>query len=216
MLRFVLYIIFVLNILLLSTSRSRAQAVAGGISIEDGGELWIEGSAGIIDYRCKAEKLSGAGEIENAVDPQSSIKAHGHVHILVTLPVKSLDCGKRAMNKDMYKALKADSFANIHYTLLDATRDKNQTPNTATSWMPIRTHGLMEIAGVQDTTTIFVQGKILSDNRFRVKGSKQIHMDTFHIKPPTAMFGLIKADKNLTVHFDVTVQLADTTSFSGY
>jgi hypothetical protein len=34
-------------------------------------------------------------------------------------------------------------------------------------------------------------------------------MDTFEIKPPSAMFGLIRADKDLRVHFDVTVTLGE-------
>ncbi|MDZ7682885.1 MAG: hypothetical protein U5J63_14515 [Fodinibius sp.] len=74
--------------------------------------------------------------------------------------------------------------------------------------MQIRTRGIMEIAGVKDTTSIDVQGKLLNEDRFQVKGNKKIHMTTYHIDPPSAMFGLITADKELTVHFDVTVNLS--------
>lgn len=190
------------------TSPSGAQSVWGNISIEEGGQLWIEGSAGIISYQCKAEKLSGAGEIENTENPQSTVKGHGDVHISVALPVKSLNCGKRAMNQDMYEALKAEQFPTIRYQLLEAKLNKEiEAVDTTSSWMNIRTVGIMEIAGVQDTTSMDVQGKVLSDSLFQVKGSKKIHMDTYKIEPPRAMLGLIKADEELTVHFDVTVRL---------
>lgn len=199
-----------LVLLLSNTSRSGAQSISGDISIEEGGQLWIEGSAGIVDYRCTAQALSGAGVIENRDNPRASVASHGQVRIAVTLPVQSLDCGKRAMNKDMYEALKADEHQYIQYTLLDAVTAEESMgtpPDSSGAWMNIRTLGLMEIAGVRDSTTIYVKGRMLSPRRFRVRGSKQIHMDTFRIKPPTAMFGLIRADKELTVHFDVTVQL---------
>lgn len=199
-----------LCILLVSTSWSRAQSssLLGNITIEKGGKVWIEGSAGMINYQCNAEKFSGAGEIENTTNPRTTVEGHGTVQISVALPVKSLDCGKRPMNKDMYNALKSDVYPTIRYQLLNATLAEEAGNNTTTSsWMNIRTRGIMEIAGVEDTTTIFVQGKVLSDDRFQVKGSKPIHMDTYNIDPPSAMFGLIRADEQLTVHFDVTVNL---------
>lgn len=187
--------------------KNEAQTVQGNISIEQGGQLWIEGSAGIINYQCRAQELSGAGEIENTQNPQSTVKGHGDVHISVALPVTSLDCGKQAMNKDMYSALKSSSYPTIRYTLLYATLDEQPKSDSLSSWMNIRTKGIMEIAGVEDTTTITIQGKVLNDQRFQVKGSKPIHMDTYKIDPPTAMFGLIRASKELSVHFDVTVLL---------
>jgi len=195
-------------IIMVTTIRSGAQSIGGNINIKKGAEVWIEGSASIANYTCKAEELSGAGEIENTRNPASNVqRAHGDVHIAVELPVKTLNCGKRAMNKDMYEALKADKFPSIKYQLLDATLADTQDADTSEAWMNIRTRGIMEIAGVQDTLTIYVKGRVLDNRRFHVKGSKPLNMDTFDIKPPTAMFGLIKASKELTVHFDVTVEL---------
>jgi hypothetical protein len=188
---------------------SVAQSIWGDITIRNDAQLWIEGSAGFIHYKCQAEKISGIGEIENTENPQTTVRGHGKVHLAVTLPVQSLNCGKRAMNKDMYNALKAEKFPAIHYKLLDARLSKNQSADTVANWMDIRTVGVMEIAGVQDTTTIYVKGKVLGNDTFHVKGSKSINMDTFEIKPPSAMFGLIRADKDLRVHFDVTVTLGE-------
>lgn len=198
-----------LALILFSSPQSVAQSVLGDISIEKGGQVWIEGSAGIINYKCRAAELSGNGKIENTTNPKSTVQGEGDVQISVLLPVKALDCGKRAMNKDMYEALKSENYPTIRYQLLDA-RLSEKHPAAASEWMKIRTRGIMEIAGVEDTTTIWVEGKILSQQRFQVKGCKQIHMNTYHIDPPRAMFGLIKADEKLTVHFDVTVNLDDT------
>jgi hypothetical protein len=211
------FAIIIAAVLILAWLPGRAQiAPQGAIEIEEGGKLWITGSASVVDYTCRAEQLSGNGDIENASEPQQNIKGHGAVSIRVSVPVKSLECGKRAMNKDMYEALKADKYPSIHYQLLNATLvDSNRTSSKEEpGWMNIQTTGVLEIAGVKDTTQVFVQGKLLSEELFRVKGSKQISMKMYNIKPPTAMFGLIKASSELTVHFDVTVQLKNTSNIS--
>lgn len=193
----------------LNPSQSGAQSLSSNLHIEEGAQLWIEGSASRIGFNCEAQQFSGVGEIENTEHPEATVQGQGTVSITITLPVNALDCGKRAMNKDMYEALKAEQHSNIRYQLLEATMvERDEIPSDSSSeWMNIRTRGIMEIAGKQDTTTFNVQGRLLNDQRFRVKGTKPIHMDTYSIDPPRAMFGLIKADKNLTVHFDVIVRL---------
>ncbi|NGP87050.1 YceI family protein [Fodinibius halophilus] len=184
---------------------SGAQSLPGELTIANGGRIWIEGTAGPVDFSCHAQELSGQGQINSTTNPQSAVKEDGEVQISVSLPVHSLDCGKRAMNNDMYKALKAEQHPSITYQLLEATLDKKAaTPN---SWMPIITRGIMNIAGVSDTTEVEVKGKVIDNNHFQVKGSKALNMDTYDIKPPSKMFGLIRADKKLDLHFNVTVSL---------
>jgi hypothetical protein len=192
---------------LANISQSGAQSyLLDNVTIEKGGKVWIEGEAGMISYQCNAENLSGVGKINNSNNTLNNInKEDGEIELSISLPVKALSCGKRAMDKDMYEALKSDDFPNISYKLLSA-RLADEKKDT-TEWMNIRTRGIMEIAGVQDTTSFTVQGKALGENRFQVKGSKKIHMDTYNIERPTAMLGLIKASKDLSVRFNVTVRI---------
>lgn len=208
---------FLLSLTILITainiSLSGAQSLSGNLQIEKGGQLWIEGSAGIVNFKCEAEQLSGAGNIENTEHPEATVQGEGDVSIAISMPVESLNCGKRAMNNDMYDALKSDDFPTIRYQLIDASLANDvELEDNLSEWLSIRTHGIIEIAGVKDTTLFGVRGKMLSDNRFQVKGSKNIHMDTYDITPPSKMLGLIKADKNLTVHFNVIVKLIDNAS----
>jgi hypothetical protein len=199
-----------LLIILSNVSPSGAQTyLLDNVIIEKGGKVWIEGEAGMISYQCNAENLSGVGKINNTTKSLNSINQNnGEIEISISLPVQALSCGKRAMDKDMYEALKSDNYPYINYRVLSAQLATQE--HDTTEWMNIHTRGIMEIAGVQDTTSFMVQGKSLNNNRFQVKGSKKIHMDTYNIERPTAMLGLIKASKDLSVHFDVTVQLEDT------
>ncbi|WP_138431054.1 YceI family protein [Fodinibius saliphilus] len=196
----------IIILLLLIPSWSGAQSLPGELTIARGGKIWIEGTAGPVDFNCQAQELSGQGQITNTSDPQSTIRENGKVNISVSLPVHSLDCGKKAMNSDMYSALKAERHPSITYQLLEATLDKEAKADTG-SWMPIVTRGIMNIAGVADTTEIVVSGKVLDNDHFQVKGNKMLNMDTYNIDPPSKMFGLIRADKKLDLHFNVTVAL---------
>lgn len=198
-------------IIFTNISPSGAQSyLLDNVTIEKGGKVWIEGNAGMISFQCNAENLSGVGKINNTNNSLSSIEEEDReIEISVSLPVEALSCGKRAMDEDMYEALKSDSYPSISYKLLSA--QLAEANSDTTEWMNIHTRGIMEIAGVRDTTSFVVQGKSMNNNRFQVKGSKKIHMDTYNIERPTAMLGLVKASKDLSVHFDVTVQLEDIT-----
>lgn len=198
--------VLLLSAILLLPRGSGAQSIPGHISIHEGGQVWIEGSAGPVDFSCRAKELSGQGQINNSTNPESSIEEKGKVRLSVSLPVKSLDCGKKAMNNDMYGALKADKHPSISYQLIEAKLVSSKEASSE-GWLNIETRGIMEIGGVKDTTIVYVQGKTTGENSFQVKGRKDIHMDTYGIEPPSKMFGLIRANKNLRVHFDVTVKL---------
>ncbi|TYP93670.1 YceI-like domain-containing protein [Fodinibius salinus] len=192
--------------LLFISSLTNAQTIPGTIAIDDGAKIWIEGTAGPVNFRCEAQEISGSGIINNTINPKASVQDSGKVRISVSLPVTSLDCGKDAMNADMYNALKAEQHPQISYKLLEATLTDGEPSN---GWLNIYTQGVMEIAGVRDTTEISIRGKVIGEQQFRVTGDKKIHMDTYDIEPPSKMFGLIRASKKLRVLFDVTVTLQD-------
>lgn len=179
----------------------------GNIEIEPTGALWLEGSASVVDYRCYAESLAGSGKIENTTQPTQNVKGEGDVKVRVTIPVKALECGKSKMNRDLYNALKAEKHPRISYELLQADLLSQSTNPDSLGWMKIKTKGLLTIAGVTDTTDLVVEGQLVGQDRFRVKGVKPLNMHDFNIDPPTALMGLIKVNEKLTVHFDVSVHL---------
>lgn len=207
--RIIVLLMILLGIFFHRAGAQHSIGQSGEIEIEPTGALWLEGKASIVDYRCYADKLDGAGIIGNTADPTQSIRGEGEVDIKVTIPVKALQCGKRKMNQDMYEALKADKYPEISYLLLEAKllHEGTNGVHASGTWMKIRARGLLTIAGVTDTTDFLVAGQLVGENRFRVKGSKQLNMHDFNIEPPTALLGLIKANEKLTVHFDVSVHL---------
>jgi hypothetical protein len=45
--------------------------------------------------------------------------------------------------------------------------------------------------------------KGLRDGKYEILGRKELSMLDFHITPPSAFFGLIRADEGLVVNFDL-------------
>lgn len=205
------YIIAVIALLSVSPGVSYGQEMyhSGNIEIVPSGALWLEGSASIVDYRCYAERLDGTGVIANSTHPELNIQGEGDVALQVTLPIRSLECGKEKMNRDMYEALQANRHPNITYRLLDAEMLNEISNPDSVGWMNIGARGLLTVAGVTDTTEMILQGQPIGQSRFRIKGSFPLNMRDFNIKPPTALLGLIRASEELIVHFDVSVFLND-------
>jgi len=172
--------------------------------------LWIEGTTTVSRYACAADKIDGFGYLESEsnetlISNRDQKVDTSEAVVNVTVGVKNLDCGKKGMNNDMYEALKANKHPNIHYHLLDAHLVNSPSAVDSAGWLKIQTVGELEIAGTRRKIEMVLNGQIIGNNRYRVRGSKKINMLDFGVQPPTALMGLVKAHKDLVVHFDLIV-----------
>lgn len=169
-----------------------------------GSKMWIEGTSTLDDFKCTTADVNGYAEIQQpeiAIDSAASDSVKERDVVYVSILVHSLDCGKKLMNEDMYNAMKSDKFPSIKYELLSA--HIKTSPDSITGWFDLMTKGNLYIAGEHKTVDILMKVKELPDGRFRLLGSKPLSMLDFGITPPSHFFGLIKAHKDLTVHFDL-------------
>ncbi len=166
--------------------------------LEPSSRLWLEGTATIGGYTCGTSVVTGEGLIDTAlVAAARRDSARGDARLVVS--VKMLDCGNSAMNRDMYEALKADRFRTIRFDVQGA-RIETAQPQTDGSFRVIA-HGLLTVAGVSKETDVELEVRKLTGGRFDIEGHKRLTMRDFNIEPPTAFFGLIRADERLDVHF---------------
>jgi polyisoprenoid-binding protein YceI len=165
-------------------------------------KLWVEGTSTVRDYTCRATSLEGSvtptgadaslamGELEKAVRT-----------VDVSLPVQGLECGNGTMNGHLRNALKAQQNPTIrfrlsHYELAAA----GQTAGTATL------QGTLAIAGQEKPVSIEASVSSEGDGAVRVKGSKEILMSEYGVRPPTLMMGTLKVRDRVVVHFDVLLK----------
>ncbi len=167
-----------------------------------GSKLWIEGTSTINDFTCTTNMIDGYSFIKNdSIATAGNRNQKFESEVVVSIVVKNLDCGNEIMNDDMYEAMKADKFPFILYELLNSNIVSEA--EEFGGWFELQTTGNLSIAGYKRTVDILIKVKKLSDGKFNLVGSKELSMHDFNIEPPSAFFGLIKADDKLVVKFDL-------------
>lgn len=163
-----------------------------------GSKLWFEGTSNIDEFTCSTHQVNGFAEIFN--DQKLNPGSLNKDKVVVTVLVHTLDCGKDMMNEDMYNAMKADKFPDIKYELIEA--HLSSRPDS-TNWFSMQTQGTLYIAGEKNVVDIKFKVEKLANGNFRLLGGIPLSMLDYGIVPPTHFFGLIRANKNLIVRFDL-------------
>jgi hypothetical protein len=171
--------------------------------LERGSRIWIDGNATLGSYECKTVAVYGIGNIDSSSIKESSatIGNNSDKKTEVSVQVRLFDCGNPMMNEDMYKALRANNDSLISYELIKATVLYDSTRGNSS--IGLRTIGNLTIGGVTRQDTIDTVVRILPGKKYEIVGSKYLFMSDFNIIPPTAFFGLIRADEKLVVGFDL-------------
>lgn len=194
-----------------TTAAAQTVVVTGPYRVEKGSKLWIEGSTSVNEFTCTSDEIDGYGHFNSdSLEAQKASLSVGYQqpNVRVSLPDQSLDCGKRKMNHDMYNALKAKKFPDIYYHLDNA--QILTTADSTSGWFKVNTVGKLTIAGKTNTVNMIVDGRLLPNGRFHVKGSKQLKMSEFNIDPPSPFWGLIKTHDKITVKFNLYVAPANS------
>ncbi len=181
-------------ILIASIAALHAASAQTFFTAANGSKLWLEGSSNVNSFSCATFAVDGSGELLR----NDSLK------VSISVSVRSMDCGNAVMNNDMYEAMRADSFPSIRYELISA-----RTLSADTASMMIQAHGIMRIKEVSQRIEMPVILQSVDRSTIRVRGRKRLAMSDFRISPPSALFGLIKANDELTVHFDLIVRRTD-------
>lgn len=117
-----------------------------------------------------------------------------------TVSSKALKSGKDGMDKNAYKALKADKNPTITATLKSADVVAKDAKNYT-----IKAVVKLTIAGKTLETDLIAQAKHINDNSYSITGDKKISMKDYGMEPPSFMLGAVKTGNDVTIHFDVVL-----------
>ncbi|MFZ9976630.1 MAG: hypothetical protein ACO3GR_00900 [Candidatus Kapaibacteriota bacterium] len=176
----------------------------GTYTISKESKVWIEGSSTVNQFTCLTYNVQGIGILDTAKTTSPVIGAPMQLSCKAefAVSVKSMDCGNRMMNNDMYEALKSDEHNLISYQLKQV-----RILNTLLGdQLEAMTQGILIVAGSPQTIHMKVRLKPLGGGKYSIEGHKDVTMTSFGVKPPTAMMGLIKAHDRLTFHFNIVVE----------
>ncbi|HEX7241037.1 MAG TPA: YceI family protein [Longimicrobiaceae bacterium] len=173
-------------------------APRAGLTIQPESRIWVEGTSTVRSYSCRAASPSGTvttqpGSTSIAIaDLEKAVRSAE-----VSVAVAGLECGNATMNTHLRKALRADTSPRITYRITSY--------EVAEAGGRMKLSGTLNIAGTErpvsiDATASNEAGKL------RVKGSKQLRMTDFGVRPPTLMMGTMKVHDPVTVHFDMLLK----------
>lgn len=192
-----------LFICLLLTAGATFPVAAQQVTIvTDESKLWIEGRSNVNEFQCFANQYRSDIETTGTIDTLADTGLDVEIDIFV----RSFDCGRSRMNRDLQNALRVRDHEAIRFKYIDT---ENVVYNTGDDTYTLTIKGILIVAGTERTVQFDLDGRLVDNNIIKATGSTTLEMTSFNIEPPTALMGLIKVDGTLVVHFDLTAKFED-------
>lgn len=121
------------------------------------------------------------------------------------IPISSFSCGNRTMERDLHNTLSADRHPAIVYEferlggLVAADAERRHFDLVAI--------GDLALAGSERALEVRARADRNGPRNFRISGELPVRMTDFGIRPPTALFGLVRAKDQLIVRFDLRLEI---------
>ncbi len=176
--------------------------------LQPGSTLWLVGDSTLHPFTCHTTELTIDPALDRAKVASGShsaaivaamLQLNALAKLDVMIPVKSLKSKEASLDKNMYKALNADSYPTIFFHL-SSYRVHASTINSHGS--RVTALGTLTIAGRERPIELIAE-TALADKSLRVQGEYALLMTEYGIKPPTLMMGTIKVRDPVAIHFDV-------------
>ncbi|HKR62280.1 MAG TPA: YceI family protein [Thermoanaerobaculia bacterium] len=181
-------------------------------------KLTLAGSSNVAPWRCSGTTLDGRMEvaaplqrindiidtIEDGNLARLTIPSFPPPSFELRIPVATLKCGNRQMERDMTRALRAESYPAIEFHFANVVGGVRHDIDGRQ--YGARIQGTLSLAGERRNVAIDVVAQRVARDRFRLSARLPMRMSDFRIAPPTALFGMIKANDELVVQFDLFLE----------
>lgn len=184
------YVLLLLPALLLSNTGGPTRDL---YLLSQGYTVTIDGTSNLRDWKENVGQVSGAMEAEintNGTIDLTSIRIK-----MVVLSIKS-DMG-RVMDNKTYEALKANRYPEILFTV-DAPLKLPPMKNCGTA-IPVK--GNLLLAGVCKPVIMEISTIQFDRGTLQLEGCEHLTITDFGVRPPTALFGAMRASPDITIHF---------------
>ena len=175
-------------------------AAIARLNLEPDSQLWVEGTSTVRSFKCTAKSMDAVIATSRA-DAVTALYAGEKAVTTVALqiPAAQLDCRNGQMNEHMLKALKAGANPMIAFELgsYELVTDGKVHAKLA---------GTLRLGGV--TKPIALDADLIqeAEGGVRVKGSYDLRMTDYGLKPPSLMMGTMKVHEMVKVNFDLVLK----------
>jgi polyisoprenoid-binding protein YceI len=170
----------------------------------------IEGTSTAHDWEMEGTLIGGFVEFESGAKLDDNLKdgsvaAKVHALIPVTSIHSKAEHAPDIMDHLMQKALKADDFGRIEYTLTDMTF---KGPHAAGQPFTLDTTGNLSIAGVTNKVSFPVTLDASDPGKLKINGTVPLKMTAFGVDPPAPNIaaGLFRCGDDIKIIIDWTLK----------
>jgi polyisoprenoid-binding protein YceI len=156
-------------------------------------KIQILGTSNIHDWEMNTDK--GNSTAVFVTDAHGALS--GLTALTFTLPVESLKSENSGLNKNAYKAMRSDKFAQLTFTVLSASI------KPAGSAYAVSSKGRLTISGVSRDVDVTGTCTVNADKSIALNGSYKLKMTSYNVTPPSIMLGAIKTGDDVTVKFNL-------------
>ncbi|HEX7154222.1 MAG TPA: YceI family protein [Thermoanaerobaculia bacterium] len=210
--------IFSLLLIALPTAAQATRLAAGS-----GSAVVLDGSSNVKDWQCRGTSVDALMVVPTSPSHLNAVIDRiedGNIGVWMSnpsaarfdppdfrlrVPVSTFKCGNRVMESDMRRALKAEANPHVEFAFRGMKGGIRHDVDTGLYHADIT--GDLSLAGVKRTITLTLAAQRLSPTRFRFRAVLPLRMTDFGVTPPTALFGAVKARDELTVRFDLTLEV---------
>ncbi len=140
---------------------------------------------------------------DEALSPLRALEDPG-VQLTIATPVDSLDCGSRGLERDLRRAVRAQEYPLIEFTFRRVSGMEIQS-NPGHPILVFHAEADIMLAGELRTVEVDITVDLTEHDELRFRMGKDLAMSDFDITPPTALFGLIRADDRFRFTYELTL-----------
>lgn len=166
-------------------------------SAKDNMSLIVSGTSTLHDWDMKSSK----GDCAAAFATNASGALTSLTSLQFSTRTEFLKSDKSAMDKNAYKALKADANPVITFTA-----NSGSVSGSEAAGYQIKSTGKLTIAGATRDEEVVAFCKVNPDKSITVTGSTKISMKDFGMTPPSFMMGTIKTGNDVVLKFNLTLK----------
>jgi YceI-like protein len=205
-------------LLLVAWPTSGAQPRPVSLVVAPGASLELDGDSTLHRYSAKAHGMEAGIGVDTArlsiavhpPDLEGLVRGHFIKTFFLSVPVDQLSSGEKGLDANMRKALKGDRYKRIRFEMdsyevlgLPAVAATNAAGLAGP--LSVTLHGRLSLAGVERRIDVAATGVPVPEG-LEIRGSKNLLMTDYLIKPPTVMLGAIKTKDLITVKFAATLE----------
>jgi len=170
---------------------SAGTAVKNTYTLAKGYAVGIHGTSNLHDWDENVITVTGSGDVDWNGDANFDLNAMN-----ITMVVNSIKSTEGSMmDKNTYKALKADDHPDITFVLAAPVKAIPVGAHTIAAKVNLTIAGVTKAIDVSVTSTAQAHGNI------SFEGSKTINMTDYGVKPPVALLGTMRTGDAITIKF---------------